>query len=72
MGVFEGAAGIGSFCTPYIVYSERFHPILPYGIMGLNALVAGLFSIFLDETRYQPTLETVEKSEKKKVIIYYL
>lgn len=21
MGVFEGAAGIGSFCTPYIVYS---------------------------------------------------
>ncbi|PFX24490.1 Organic cation transporter protein [Stylophora pistillata] len=64
MGTSEAAAGIGSFSSPYIIYTERIHPILPYGIMGLNALVAALLSMFLDETRYQPTLETVERSEK--------
>ncbi|XP_022799698.1 solute carrier family 22 member 5-like [Stylophora pistillata] len=74
MGTSKAAAGIGVFFSPYIIYSERFHPILPYGIMGLNALAAGLLSMFLEETRYQPTLETVDKSKKKssKVITYYL
>ena len=32
--------------------------------MGFNALVAALLSMYLDETRYKPTLETVERSEK--------
>lgn len=32
--------------------------------MGFNALVAALLSMYMDETRYKPTLETVERSEK--------
>ncbi|RMX48945.1 hypothetical protein pdam_00008289 [Pocillopora damicornis] len=64
LGTSEAAAGIGSFSSSYVIYTQRIHPIFPYGIMGLNALVAALLSMYLDETRYKPTLETVERSEK--------
>ena len=40
------------------------HPILPYGIMALNALVAALLCMLLPETRFKPTLETMEKREE--------
>ena len=33
--------------------------------MGLNAFVAGLLGMFLPETRYQATLETVKEKEEK-------
>ena len=35
------------------------HPLLPYGIMGIMALIAGLLCILLPETRFKPTLETI-------------
>ncbi|KAL9952116.1 hypothetical protein ACROYT_G039324 [Oculina patagonica] len=64
MGTSSAASYIGQFCSPYIIFLQRIHPILPYGIMGLNALVAGFLGMFLPETRYQPTLETVKEKEE--------
>ncbi|XP_020605192.1 organic cation transporter protein-like [Orbicella faveolata] len=60
MGTSTSAARVGSFLSPYIVYSQRVHPLLPFGIMGLNALIAGVLCMTLPETRNQPTLETME------------
>ena len=46
-----------------VLFQQRVHPILPYGIMGLNALIAGLLCILLPETRHQPTRETTKQKE---------
>lgn len=48
-----------------ILFQQRIHPILPYGIMALNALLAGIACVFLRETRFKPTLETMEMQEEK-------
>lgn len=37
------------------------HPLLPYGIMGVMALVAALLCLLLPETRFQPTLENIDQ-----------
>ena len=37
------------------------HPILPYGIMSVLAFVAGVLCILLPETRFKPTLESVNQ-----------
>jgi len=66
MGTSTSAARVGSFLSPYIVYSRRVHPLLPFGIMGLNALIAGVLCMTLPETRNQPTLETMETEGKGK------
>lgn len=61
VGTSTAAARIGSMCSPFIVYTNRVHRLLPFAIMGLNALVAGLLCMSLPETKNQPTLETVKK-----------
>ena len=45
---------------------KRVHPLLPFGIMGINALIAGLLCMTLSETRNQPILETFEKTDTKE------
>ena len=42
---------------------KRVHPLLPFGIMGINALIAALLCLTLPETRNQPTLETFERED---------
>lgn len=37
------------------------HPLLPYGIMGLMALIAGLLCLLMPETRFKPTLEIIDQ-----------
>ena len=37
------------------------HPLLPYGIMGMLALIAGLLCLLLPETRFKPTLENIRQ-----------
>ena len=37
------------------------HPILPYGIMSVLAFVAAVLCILLPETRFKPTLESVNQ-----------
>lgn len=66
MGTSTSAARVGSFLSPYIVYSKRVHPLLPFGIMGINALIAALLCMTLPETRNQPSLETIEKTDTKE------
>ncbi|RMX49474.1 hypothetical protein pdam_00017632 [Pocillopora damicornis] len=63
MGTSTSAARVGSFLSSYIVYSQRVHKLLPFGIMGLNALIAGLLCMTLPETRDQPTLEVMETTD---------
>lgn len=43
---------------------QRVHKLLPFGIMGLNALIAGLLCMTLPETRDQPTLEVMETTDE--------
>lgn len=64
MGTSTSAARVGSFLSSYIVYSQRVHKLLPFGIMGLNALIAGLLCMTLPETRDQPTLEVMETTDE--------
>ncbi|XP_015750474.1 PREDICTED: solute carrier family 22 member 5-like [Acropora digitifera] len=61
MGTSSCAARIGSFLSPYVIFLERVHPILPYGIMSALAFVAGILCILLPETRFKPTLENVNQ-----------
>lgn len=60
MGTSTGAARVGAFCSPYIIYLENVHIILPYAVMGVNALLCGVLCLTLPETANQPTLETIE------------
>jgi len=59
MSSSTSAARIGSFLSPYVIFLQRVHPLLPYGIMAILALLAGLLCILLPETRFRPTLETL-------------
>ena len=48
------------FC---FLLQNRVHRLLPFAIMGLNALLAGILCMTLPETNNQPTLETVKRDE---------
>ena len=41
----------------------RVHPLLPYGIMGTNALLASVLCMTLPETSGTPTAETMDSEE---------
>ena len=41
------------------------HPILPYGVMGILALIAGLLCLLLPETRFKPTLENIDQEKQE-------
>lgn len=43
------------------------HRLLPFAIMGLNALLAGILCMTLPETNNQPTMETVKKEEGEEM-----
>lgn len=60
MGSSTAAARVGSFSSPYIIHLRLVHPLLPYGIMGVNALLAGLLCQTLPETKGIPTPETMD------------
>lgn len=60
MGTSTASARIGAFCSPYIVYLSNVHIMLPYAVMGGNALLCGLLCLTLPETANQPTLEIID------------
>ncbi|KAJ7355088.1 hypothetical protein OS493_027877 [Desmophyllum pertusum] len=62
MSTSLGCARIGSFLSPYVIFLGRVHPLLPYGIMGTMALIAGFPCMLLPETRFKPTLENIDQS----------
>ena len=41
-------------------FQDTYHHLLPYAVMGANALLCGLLCLTLPETANQPTLETIE------------
>ena len=45
------------------------HPLLPYGIMGVNALLAGLVCQTLPETKGMPTAETMDTEGAEEAYI---
>ena len=45
---------------PMTISQRLQHPLLPYGIMGVNALLAGLLCQTLPETKGMPTAETMD------------
>lgn len=52
---------------PFFPYpQQRVHPLLPFGIMGINALIAALMCMTLPETRNQPTLETFGNENQRE------
>lgn len=65
VGTSTAAARIGSMCSPFIVYTNRVHSLLPFAIMGANALLAGVLCMTLPETKNQPTLETVKREDEE-------
>ncbi|XP_078378344.1 organic cation transporter protein-like [Oculina patagonica] len=69
MGTSTAAARVGSFCSPYIVHLRLVHPLLPYGIMGANALLAGLLCQSLPETKGIPTPETLDTESVEEACI---
>ncbi|KAJ7383537.1 hypothetical protein OS493_027200 [Desmophyllum pertusum] len=53
---------IGSFLSPYVIFSGRVHPLLPYGLMATMALIAAFLCMLLPETRFKPTLENIDQT----------
>ena len=53
------------FKSKFLSLSEqnRVHPLLPYGIMGTNALLASVLCMTLPETSGTPTAETMDSEE---------
>lgn len=51
----------GQFVT--FLSQTRVHALLPYGIMGANALLASVLCMTLPETRGTPTAEIMDSEE---------
>ncbi|EDO42171.1 predicted protein, partial [Nematostella vectensis] len=60
MGTSTAAARLGSFSAPYVVNLNRIHPLLPFGIMAVKALLAGILCMTLPETKGMATAETMD------------
>ncbi|KAK3728509.1 hypothetical protein QZH41_002370 [Actinostola sp. cb2023] len=70
-GTVGACAGIGTLVAAYVTYLIRVHPLLPYGIMGANALISGLLCLTLKETRDQPILEVLPEAQHEKQAIMF-
>ncbi|KAK3728558.1 hypothetical protein QZH41_011636 [Actinostola sp. cb2023] len=61
LGSLSSAARVGAACSPYIVFSQRAHALLPFGIMAVNALVSGILYMTLPETNKVSMPDTVKQ-----------
>ncbi|KAK3733475.1 hypothetical protein QZH41_007063 [Actinostola sp. cb2023] len=61
MGTSSAAARIGSAASPYIIFSQRVHPLMPFGIMAINALICGILCMTLPETTNKSLADTVDQ-----------
>ena len=51
---------LSSFLFSLFLFPQtRIHPLIPYGIMGVAAFIAGLLCLTLPETKDEPTAETI-------------
>ncbi|XP_032240300.2 organic cation transporter protein isoform X1 [Nematostella vectensis] len=65
MGTSSAAGRIGSFSSAYVAWLTRVHPLLPYGVMGIGALLSGLLCLLLPETKDKPTSEVCESESQE-------
>ena len=54
------AARLGAFCAPLVLLLSDFDPRLPFVFWATFALAASVASLWLPETRGQPSLESLE------------
>ncbi|KXJ29686.1 organic cation transporter protein [Exaiptasia diaphana] len=69
MGTASACGRAGSFLSSYVVWLERVHKLLPYGVMAAASLVAGLLCILLPETKDQPMPEVLEREPSEIELI---
>ncbi|XP_031548801.1 solute carrier family 22 member 5-like [Actinia tenebrosa] len=69
MGTSSAAGRIGSFLSSYVIWLKRIHTILPYGIMGGAALIAGFLCMSLPETKDQPMPDVIDSTSTSEEIL---
>ena len=62
MSLMDLSSCIGSAAAPFVLELDRFHSILPFGLMGVLSVVAALLCSFLPETKGMPTAEVYENN----------
>ncbi|XP_070558288.1 organic cation transporter protein-like [Ptychodera flava] len=83
MGLSSMSARVGSIISPYVMLLDVYWGPLPFIVMGVTSVVAGLLALLLPETRNRKLPETLEDGqffgkvnkngkEKSKVPIYKL
>ncbi|XP_066924453.1 solute carrier family 22 member 3-like [Clytia hemisphaerica] len=59
MGVTSSAARVGSFASSYVIYLNEINRYLPFIVIGLVAILSGILSLLLPETKGLPTKEVL-------------
>ncbi|XP_031565337.1 organic cation transporter-like protein isoform X1 [Actinia tenebrosa] len=60
-GTSNASSRVGSTLAPYIVYSQRLHPMTPFAIMSATAFVCGILFTSLPETNKKAMPDTVKQ-----------
>ncbi|XP_070558191.1 organic cation transporter protein-like [Ptychodera flava] len=63
MGVSSMSARVGSIISPFVVLLEVYWSPMPFIIMGVTSVIAGVLALFLPETRNKRLPETLEEGE---------
>ncbi|XP_070558286.1 organic cation transporter protein-like [Ptychodera flava] len=63
MGVSSLSARIGSIISPFVVLLDVYWGPLPFIVMGVTSVIAGLLALLLPETRNKTLPETLEEGE---------
>ncbi|CAH0403094.1 unnamed protein product [Chilo suppressalis] len=63
MGAASFISGLGLLASPYIAYLAIYGRALPFIVMGILSVVAGVLSLFLPETLNQTLPQTLEDGE---------
>ncbi|KAB5565430.1 hypothetical protein PHYPO_G00241410 [Pangasianodon hypophthalmus] len=61
MGICSMCSKIGSTISPFFPYFGHYDQVLPYILMGVLTLIAGLLSILMPETRGIPLPEAISQ-----------
>lgn len=60
LGTSSAAGRVGAITSPFVIWLSTYVAQLPYIIMAVDALVAGVLCLLLPETNKSPTVETLE------------
>ena len=61
MGILVAASRLGAAFSPFIMTGLKYiHPAVPFALVGALNLIAGLFSLKLNETKGRPVPDTIQ------------